>query len=490
MPSDSQRHYTPVLAFLLLLAIVRFWLPLLSESFWLDETVTAFVLRHGANHPSLAASPHLDQTIYYWLPRLSQSILGFSEFSLRLPSLIATLISLFLTGRLAVRFIHPNAAWFTVFLLFIPREFTRQATDARPYGLGTCIALAGIFFLVRWLDRNRWREAAFFALFAALLIRVHLVYWPFYAVFAAYAILRLARRETPVSPRSAIVIFAAITASLIPLVPTTLALFRDAKSHIVVAPPTLNNILSGLQITTIAAAIAGLWLVSRLLRWPRESESPAQSTTLLLLSWWLWQPLCLLAASWITGNSVFVPRYFSLALPGAMLFCTLAAGRAIPAHAWKPLAALLAAGILLVSLWKEPIAPTRDSEWRDAAFTANQLVRHSTIPILCPSPFVEAQPPAWSPAYPLPGFLYAHLDAYPVRCTALLPARHSPEGDRYARTLLYSLVNTPRFVVYGGTYGVSLWTDWLARQPELASRNNHQVGLFGDVEIVMFEPAR
>jgi hypothetical protein len=183
MKALPQRYYTPLLGALLLICIVRFWLLLLPESFWLDETVTAFVIRYGASHPSLAAGPKLDQTIYYWLPRLSQALLGFSEFSLRLPSLVLTMFSLFLIGRLAARFIHPQAEWVAIFLCFIPHEFTRQATDARPYGTGTCVALCGMWFLVRWLDKGEWRFAVPFAVFAALLLRIHLIYWPFYAFF-------------------------------------------------------------------------------------------------------------------------------------------------------------------------------------------------------------------------------------------------------------------------------------------------------------------
>ncbi len=490
MTIAPRRLYTPLLVVVLGVCIVRFWLPLLSESFWIDETVTAFILRHGAMHPSLAAGPRLDQTIYYWLPCASAIVFGFSEWSLRLPSLLATFASLWMLSRLTARFVHPDASWFAVFLCFIPHEFTRQATDARPYGLGTFVALAAIWFLVRWLDLGCWADAAGFAVFAGLLVRVHLAYWPFYVVFIAYSLMRVIRRETEVQASALAMVFAVLGISVAPLVPLTFGLLSEAKAHIVVDPPTANSIISGLQIPVFLAVAAGAWLIARIFRWRGEGEAVPLSGVVLLGSWWLWQPCCLLAASWITGSPVFVPRYFSLALPGTMLASTMAAGHSLPARLWKPAAALLAGGILIVSLWRVPFLPTRNSEWREAAQTVNNLVRHSSIPVLCPSPFVEAQPPAWSPSYPLPGFLYAHLDAYPVHCDALLPARHSTEGDEFAgRLAMDRLVPAARFVIYGGTHGVSLWTDWFAGQSALAGRNNHQVGLFGDAEIVMFEPA-
>ena len=55
-----------------------------------------------------------------------------------------------------------------------------------------------VWLLIRWLDSNRWLDGVLFALCASLLWRVHLVFWPFYAMFAAYAIVRVARRDTTV----------------------------------------------------------------------------------------------------------------------------------------------------------------------------------------------------------------------------------------------------------------------------------------------------
>jgi hypothetical protein len=168
--------------------------------------------------------------------------------------------------------------------------------------------------------------------------------------------------------------------------------------------------------------------------------------------------------------------------------CTFAAGYSVPAREWKPVAIALGAGILIVGLWKEPFPPSRNSHWREAALTVNDLTRTSAMSVICPSPFVEGVSPAWSPAYPLPGFLYSHLDAYPLRTAPILfPARREPEGDRYARSLIANgFLRDRRFAIYGGWYGVSLWTDWFAAQPELAGWQNEQVGRFGDAEIVLF----
>jgi hypothetical protein len=488
MRSTPQRFSTPLLWLLLIVCVACFWVTLLPESFWLDETVTAFVLRHGAGHPSLAAGPRLDQTIYYWLPRMSAAVLGFSEFSLRLPSLLVTLLSLALVYRLAARLVHPNAGWLAVFLCFVPHEFTRQATDARPYGLGTCVGLLAIWFLVRWLDRGGWRDAIAFAVFAALLPWVHLVYWPFFAVFAGYAVMRILRRETSVPLWGFACAAIAVLACDARLISVTVGLFREAREHVVTPLPNLTNIFSGFEVPAITAIAVAAWLAARILRWPPAGVRSRASDIALLALWWLWQPLVLLAASWITGNSIFVPRYFSLALPGIVLAAAFGAGLSLPVEAWKPAALALAAGIVLVHFVKGPFPPTRHSHWREAAAEVNELTRDGVTPVVCPSPFVEAKSPVWTSAYSLPGFLFAQLDAYPLRQTpVLLPETVEETGTRYARLVVLSkIVPAQRFVLYGGGYDVNQWAPWFSAQPELADYELRLVGVFGDVEVVLY----
>ena len=55
--------------------------------------------------------------------------------------------------------------------------------------------------------------------------------------------------------------------------------------------------------------------------------------------------------------------------------------------------------------------------------------------MICPSPFIEARPPAWRPDYPLPGFLYAHLAVYPISGKIyLFPFEDSPPAESQAGT--------------------------------------------------------
>ena len=479
-----------LLPLLLAIAIVRLWLVPLPSSFWVDEMVTAFVVHFGAAHPSLRVAPQVTATVYYWLPRASEALLGFSEAAYRLPSVLLMGLALFLIARLAARLIHPQAAWFAVFACLALRAFNYQAADARPYALGTCVAAAGLFFLVRWLDTARRLDELLFLLFGALLWRVHLIYWPFYVVLAMYAVLRLARRETKVAWIEVAAVFALLGVLLVPVLFRALAIGREAKAHVIVEMPTLSDLRVALKITLLVQCLVLAFGLTWLGRWKRNSDQPRLSSMVLILGWWLCQPLGLYLYSEITGNSVFVPRYMSLALPGAALTGTLIAAYFLTGERWKTASLVLAAAVLiLVGQWSSAWPRHDRSDWRTAAQSVNHWTLDADTPVICPSPFIEAKPPVWRPDYQLPGFLYSHLPVY--RLTGRLyffPFEYSPEAQRYALELSSrTLALAPRFLIYGRDRDVHNWRKWFAARPEFSTWPNRSLGPFGDVEVMLFE---
>ena len=168
---------------------VRLWLMPLGSSFWVDEMATVFVVEHGAGDPSLKVAPQVPQSIYYSVARAV--VWGRSEIAYRLPSVAFMTLALLFVALLASRLIHPDAWWFAIFACFALKGINYEAANARPYAMGMCVAAAGLYFLVRWFDAGTLWDAALFVMFAALLWRVHLIFWPFYVVFAVYAVVRI-----------------------------------------------------------------------------------------------------------------------------------------------------------------------------------------------------------------------------------------------------------------------------------------------------------
>lgn len=462
----------------------------LPSSFWVDEMATAFVVHYGPHHPSLAVAPQVPDSIYYQLPRAAEALFGFSETVYRLPSVLLMAAALFFIARLAARLIHPGAAWFVVFVCLGMRGINDQAADARPYALGTAIAAACLWFLIRWLDRGRWWDAAFLVILAALLWRVHLLFFPFYIVLAIYTLIRLLRRETAPGWIAVAAVYALIGLALIPVVFDALGQFRHATAHVIVALPTLHDLQVQLKLGVILICGIGAFALGRFLHWPRVAFAFTSSAA-MIAAWWLVQPLVLFAISRLTGSSMFVARYLYIGLPGAALAATLAAGYFIPADWWKPLSVVFAAGVLIMlGQWRERWPMHHGSDWRLAAHTIDEWAANDpTLPVLCPSPFIEARPPVWRPTYALPGFLYCHLPVYSFRGKPyLLPFEASPEAKRYVESLSQGpIAASGRFLIYGGSGAVRYWRNWFSIQPEFSTWHRERLGPFGDVVVELFQ---
>jgi hypothetical protein len=479
-----------LLALTLGLCVIRLWLMPLPSSFWVDEMGTAFVVRHGADDPSLSVAPQVPASIYYALPRLADRYFGLSETAYRVPSVLALGLALLFIARIAARLIHPAAGWFVAFACIALREFDYQAADARPYALGTCVSAAGVWFLIRWLDHARWRDALWFALCASLVWRVHLIFWPFYAVFACYALVRLVRADTPVGWRKAAVVFAVLGVSLAPVLMQALDLYRHAGAHVIVPPPTGADLTNGLKIAFLVAFCAAAAVLARWRRWPRVVGIASRSSLSLILGWWALHPLLLFAFSRLTGNSVFVPRYLYIALPGAALTAAAVAALFVPPAHWKPLAAALGLGILLfMGRWNHAWPLHHNSDWRTAASALNARRSAPDMPVICPSPFIEARPPVWAPGYPLASFLYAHLAVYPIQGKVYaFPFENDDQSERFALALTReTLSQSKRFAIYGGDHAALVWRDWFKVRPELDGWSNRRLGPFGDVDVILFE---
>jgi 4-amino-4-deoxy-L-arabinose transferase-like glycosyltransferase len=475
------------LPLLLVLCIARMWVMPLDSSFWVDEAETAFVVHHGADHPSLGVIAPAVESVYYWLPRASEAVFGFSEPAERLPSLIALGLALFLIARLAARLIHPQAAWFAVFACLTLRLFNYQADDARPYALGTCVAAASLWLLVRWLDTGKWLDGILFLAAGAILWRVHLVYWPFYFVYAIYF---LARSDRRASWAQAATITAGLVLALLPVAMAALALNRDAAPHVFAPLPSWSELGNSFKIRLVAACLLGAWVLARWRQWKRVELAPRWSAIALIAGWWLVQPFGLFAYSHLSGISVFTTRYVSIALPGAALAATAAAAFFIPKSKWQSLGLLMGCVALIFGgQWSELWPPHHNSDWRAASRAINALGLDRSTPVLVASPFVEAKPPVWSPDYLLPGYLYSVLDVYPVNGKPfLLPYGDSPAGKQYAEMLAQTaLPAAGRFLIHGPAADVARWREWFTARPEFADWHNRQLGPFLDVDVALFE---
>jgi len=391
-----------------------------------------------------------------------------------------------LLARLSKRLIHPESAWFVAIACLALPGINYQAANARPYALGMCAFAAGLLFLVRWLDSASWTDALLFVGCAGSVLYIHLLFWPSCLVFVLYAAVRIAMRETPVPWYRALMVFALLGAAVLPVAAQMLALLPEARRHVIAPLPSPAQFLRSLELTLVLGCGVGAWIIARLLKWQPETLPVSASAMVLIAAWWLFQPVLLFGYSWLTGEGVFVPRYLQLALPGCALMATALAARFIPSRQWKPIATVAALGVLIfLGHWRELWPRHHNSDWRAAALAVNNLESAAAgIPVICPSPFIEARSPVWRPDYPLPGFLYAHLSVYPIHApVSLLPFENSAEAEAFASTLAPS----QRFLIYGWEPQVHYWRDWFSSRAEFAGWRQRRIGPFADVDVVEFE---
>jgi hypothetical protein len=458
------RPYGRVLWVLLATAIVRIWVMPLGSSFWVDEMATAFVVEHGASHPSFAVAAQVPDSLYYWLPRASVAVFGRSEIAYRVPGLLVMGMALWLIGALAARLIDPDARWFAIFACFAMHGIDYYAVDARPYGLGILVAAAAMWFLVRWLDGARWSDGLAFAVCASLLWRVHLLDWPMYLVFGCCAVASVHRK---VGWKRAAVLFGLVVLALTPVAWHAAGLAREAAAHVIAPLPGWREFLHQVRLNLVAICLAAAWLVSRR---AQSSETDRSRAILPIGAWWLMPPICLFALSHLTGQSVFLTRYVSIALPGAALAATLAASIFLPPRCWRVGAIAVGVGALAaMGQWGELWPAHEHSGWREAAAAVNRMAGQET-PVICPSPFVEARRPAWTPDYALPGFLYAHLKYYPIH-GRILPFPFEGVAD--------SMPLSGPILIYGGRGGVRPLERWYTDRGWRS-----QAWEFGDVVVV------
>jgi hypothetical protein len=238
----------------------------------------------------------------------------------------------------------------------------------------------------------------------------------------------------------------------VPVALTAVRISREAEAHTFNGLPTLRNLFYLTHCLAVLIFAAAAWTLKHALRWPpADSAGKDPAAGALIFGWWLICPICLFLYSRISGNGVLIMRYVSLMLPGVALAATAVAAHSIPTGKWKPAALCLGIVALAISGDWTAVWPSHErDDWREAA-ALERTVAIDTTPVICPSPFIEAQPPLWTPNYPFPGFLYSHLQYYTLRGKLLLfPFASSPESERYLESLVGTkLVPAGRFVMYG-----------------------------------------
>ncbi len=151
-------------------------IPFLNLSLWLDELHTSWVVIGSWSDVAGRARIGSSSPVYFWLVWGVVQVLGSSEITLRLLSVVASVLCLPLGYQLARAMgSTPVAALSVPFLLAIDWERIHFGTDARPYALVELLTLWQVLSFWRAMNaRSFWAHTSL-VLSSLLLISVHYV---------------------------------------------------------------------------------------------------------------------------------------------------------------------------------------------------------------------------------------------------------------------------------------------------------------------------
>ena len=167
------------------------WVPHLTASLWLDETLTFWVIRDGLAETLERTIHYQPQPAYYIFIWFWTQFAGVSEIALRIPSLLATFAACVALARLGTSLTRDRETGLLAAIVFASSwNVYRESVDARSYMLGVVVLLCLALSLIRWIEQGRWRDAWVCGALAAVLPSLHVFFVLTYPAFGVYAFLR------------------------------------------------------------------------------------------------------------------------------------------------------------------------------------------------------------------------------------------------------------------------------------------------------------
>ncbi len=311
--------------------------------------------------------------LFYAFLRLWITIFGSSETALRMPSAIASVVTVLLIYRAGVRLFGERAGVLAALLLALSPVSVAWARDTTGYALELMFVTAGLLFLLRALERPSAGNQAGWALCDALAVFAHTL-----AIAAVPAqlipLLLLDRRDVPW--RRLLIAAAPLMLGVAPVLGVigfvvvghhNMYAWIPALSWPVIRE-TLYGVANGLADdasgqTVVAVYAAGVLLgfVATVRAWDR---SPAAAMPFVLTASGVVLPFALVAAvSFIKPTLYF--RFLIFCVPSLCLF--VAGG--VTATRMRSIAAVVVAALLIGSGWHTWYVLERlpRFEWRDPA---------------------------------------------------------------------------------------------------------------------------
>lgn len=160
----------------------------LGQSLWLDEAISAQVVKNSSWWQLLVVFPRSDfhPPGYYLLLKLWSDLFGFSEVSLRMPSVLMSVIVILVVWLIGRDFFGKRIGLLAAWILAVNPLFLYYSQEARMYVMATLAVVVNFYFFWKWLTKSeRWS----FGFVVSLLFVLNTDYVAYLSFLGQFAIL-------------------------------------------------------------------------------------------------------------------------------------------------------------------------------------------------------------------------------------------------------------------------------------------------------------
>jgi hypothetical protein len=485
--SAQQGVQPAIAAFIVAVVAAIGWVPHLSSSFLLDETLTAWVIQDGlaeALDRTLRYQPQPAYNLFMWF---WAQLAGVSEWALRLPSLLAAIASCVAIAKLGARLTKDReTGLLAAVVLATSWNVYRESIDARSYMLGLIVLLCLALSLIRWIEEGGWRDAWACGVLAALLPHLHFFFVLCYPGFLVYGWLR--RSEARWEAKQFVLVGSILVLGALLYSPIALMLTEQGGSYSFVTTPNWRSLFEVfVWAAPVAGLLSGLAVVgvlgpseaadgdrAALVSLPRESS--------VLLGVWMLLPLFLLFfVSIFSDVSIFLGRYLIPAIPAVSLFYAIALRRIESGPA-----RLVAIVVIVFASLAIHVRPHDD--FRGAASAVNEFAAgDSSMPVLLASGLIEGEDERWLRDPRLADYLNTPAKVYPPGGRLVTLPRRLKNHPMTNEIVGPIMARRKPFVVVEWFGNGARATSWFLARAERAGYAA-EPGSFGGVRVLFFTP--
>jgi mannosyltransferase len=372
-------------------AILRIW-PV-RESLWIDELHTAWCAAGALDEVASRAALGNQSPLYFWFQWLLVRVLGPSELSLRLPSLIAGSLlplAVFFVGQ---RWFSAAAGLLGAALVAIDPLAIFYASEARPYALVQVLAVVHFALTAEILTKPATALRVAWVVIGGLLFHLHYtaaLLFPAELLFYGLMVV-LQPRLVLYRWTSALCDGAILVVVCLPAVGVLNAIYARRANW-----DAFVELVPYSTIVTWWLTALGAWYVAAGIATSKRDDGGRVAPAVLLLCWLIVPTLL----AWIFAQSgvarLFFGRYLIACAPAAALLAAIS----VELAPWRWAKVTVGALLFVAVLWSSSIVShvyhegrviaARGEDWRGCITWLNEEAQQSQFPVLVWSGLIEA----------------------------------------------------------------------------------------------------